>query len=344
MEGKQIMLPMAIDGVGKEMRAVVIDRFGGPEVLSVRKVPVPEVGPDQILIRVDSAGVGMWDIVEREGIIARANGIIPKFPWVLGSEGAGKVVAVGENVMRFRIGDPVYGHVWANNPKAGFYAEYTAMDADDAWPIPSTLTTEKAGALMIDGATALRGLDDTLGLRQNEKLMLFGASGGIGHFAIQLAKRLGAQVFAIASGKDGVDLAQELGADAVVEGHAGDIAASARKFAPNGFDAGLLTSGGEVADRALVNMRDGGRVAYPWNTALRPAPKLPSNVRSLAYNANIDQALIGKLNKLIEAGPFEVHLGNIFSLDQAGDAHRALPSHHLGRLALMPARRSSDNG
>ena len=338
---------MTIDAtreVGKEMRAVVIDRFGGPEVLSVRNVPVPKVGPDQIVIRVDSAGVGLWDIVEREGMIARANGIEPKFPWVLGSEGAGKVVAVGEKVLRFRIGDPVYGHQWTMNPKAGFYAEYIALNADDSMPIPSTLTTEMAGALMIDGATALRGLDDTLALRRDEKLMIFGASGGIGHFAIQLAKRSGAQVFAVASGEDGVALARRLGADAVVDGHAGEITTSAHEFAPNGFDAALLTSGGEVTDRALVSMRDGGRVAYPWNTALRPAPKLPSNVRSLAYNAHIDQALISKLNKLIEAGPFEVHLGETFSLDQAGDAHRAVRSHHLGRLALMPARRSSDNG
>ena len=299
-------------------------------------------GPDQVLIRVDSAGVGKWDIAEREGALAKASGIMPKFPWVLGTEGAGKVVAVGEKVDRFRIGDLVYAHVWATNPKAGFYAEYTPMESNDAFIIPSTLTTEKAGALLIDGATALRGLDNTLGLRQDEKLMLFGASGGIGHFAIQLAKRFGAQVFAIASGEDGVALARRLGADAVVEGHAGDIAASARKFAPNGFDAALLTAGGDATDRALVVMRAGGRVAYPWHTNQRPAPEVPSNVSLLPYDANIDEALIDKLNKLIEAGPFEVHLGNTYSLDQVGDAQLAIGSHHLGRLAVIPSRRSSD--
>src|SRR5271165_5617643 len=218
-----------------EMKAVAIDRFGGPEVLSVRNVPVPEIEPEQILIRVDSAGVGIWDIGERQGMIAQAYGIKPKFPWVLGSEGAGKIVAVGEKVSGFRVGDLVYGHVWGKNPKAGFYAEYTPVAADEAYPIPSAITTEKAGALLIDGATALRGLDDTLGLKQDKKLMVFGASGGVGHFAIQLAKRFGVQVFAIASGEDGVALARRLGADAVVEGH-GDISASARKFAPNGFD------------------------------------------------------------------------------------------------------------
>ncbi len=320
----------------KEMRAVVIDRFGGPEVLSVRSVPMPEAGPEQILIRVDSAGVGVWDIGERQGTIAKAYGIEPKFPWVLGSEGAGKIVAVGENVIGFRVGDPVYGHVWAKNPKAGFYAEYTAVEAEHAWPIPSTITTEKAGALLIDGATALRGLDDALGLKQDEKLMVFGASGGVGHLAVQLAKRSGAQVFAIASGKDGVALSQELGADAAVDGHDGDMAAAAHKFAPNGFDAALLTAGGEVADRALANMRAGGRVAYPWHTTQRPAPVVPSNVRSIAYDANIDRPLIRKLNRSIDTGDFEVHLGKTFSLDRVGEAHQALGSHYLGRLALLP--------
>ncbi len=138
---------MAIEGAGKEMRAVVIDRFGGPEVLSVRDVPVPEIGPDQVLIRVDSAGVGKWDIAEREGTLAKASGIMPKFPWVLGTEGAGKVVAVGEKVDRFRIGDLVYAHVWATNPKAGFYAEYTPMESNDAFTYSLHIDDRKSWGL-----------------------------------------------------------------------------------------------------------------------------------------------------------------------------------------------------
>src|SRR5579864_3983622 len=96
----------------KEMRALVIDRFGGPEVLSVRNIPVPEPGPDQVVVRVGSAGIGVWDFAEREGILAKMFGIEPKFPWVLGSEGAGKVTAVGDNVSGIRGGDLVYGDIW----------------------------------------------------------------------------------------------------------------------------------------------------------------------------------------------------------------------------------------
>ncbi len=318
-----------------EMRAVVIDRFGGPEVLSVRNVPVPEPEPDQLLVRVRSAGVGIWDLGEREGSIAKRLGMQPKFPWILGSEGAGEIVAVGERVSGFRNGDLVYGDIWATNPKMGFYAEYTALNSNSAWPIPSTVTTEQAGALLIDGATALRGLDDTLGLKQGENLMIFGASGGLGHLAIQLATRLGARVFAVASGEDGVALAQRLGAEVAVDGHAGNIGVSARQFAPHGFDAALITVPGEASEAALITMREGGRVAYPWVNQ-RPAPKAPSTVRLFGYNGNIDGALVTKLGRLAEAGPFEVHLDGTFKLDRAVDAYRALGSHHLGRLALLP--------
>jgi NADPH:quinone reductase len=321
-----------------EMRAVTIDHFGGPEVLSVRNIPVPEPEPNQILVRVESAGIGVWDFAEREGVLAKMFGIQAKFPWVLGSEGAGRVTAVGHKVSGFRNGDLVYGDVWSTTAptKRGFFAEYAALNADNTWPIPSRVTTEQAGALLIDGATTLRGLDDTLALKQDEKLMVFGASGGLGHLAVQIATRLGARVFAIASGKDGVDLALRLGAKAAVDGHNGSIEASAREFAPNGFDAALITVAGDVTERALSTMREGGRVAYPWINQ-RPPPRAPSNVHLLGYNGNIDRPLIFKLNKLIEeAGAFEVYLDKTFTLNRAADAYQAVSSHHLGRIALLP--------
>ena len=113
------------------MRAVAIDHFGGPEVLSVRDVPIPEIKPDEILIQVASAGVGIWDIAERDGMLAQMYsqmyGIKSSFPYVIGSEGAGTTVKVGKEVDGFRNGDLVYGDIRARDPKAGFYAEYTAV-------------------------------------------------------------------------------------------------------------------------------------------------------------------------------------------------------------------------
>ena len=316
------------------MRAVAIDRFGGPETLTVKTLPVPEVGPDEVLIQVESADVAQWDPFEREGGFAEMLGIEPKFPYVLGSDGAGTVVAVGERVRRFNEGDRVYAMSLAN-PKGGFYAEYAAVKADDTSLIPDNLTTEQAGAMPFDAITALRGLDDTLGLKPGESLLIFGASGGIGHLAVQLAKRMGARVFAVASGDDGVELARRLGADAVVDGHKDDIAAAAREFAPDGLDAALLTAGGEAANKALTAMREGGRVAYP--NGVEPEPQAPSGVTVQSYDGDPDPQAIERLNRLIESGPFVVHIDRTFPLDQAADAHRALDTHYLGKLALRPS-------
>ena len=193
----------------------------------------------------------------------------------------------------------------------------------------------------MDAMTALRGLDDTLGLKPDESVMIFGASGGIGHLAVQLAKRMGAHVFAIASGSDGVALVKKLGADAVIDGRKEDIAAAAHQFAPNGFDAALITAGGPAADKALGAMRPGGRVAYP--NGVEPMPEPPSGIEAKAYDGMPDPQAIEKLNQLIEssgppgAGPFEVHVARSFPLDQAAEAHRALEEHYLGKLVLQTA-------
>lgn len=315
------------------MEAAAIDRFGGVETITLQTLPVPEVGPDEVLIQVESAGVAVWDVFEREGGFAKMFGIEPKFPYVLGSDGAGTIAAVGNEVSRFKVGERVYAAALIN-PKGGFYAEYAAVKADNVSHIPSKLTTEQAGVMASDALTALRGLDEELGLRQGETLMVFGASGGIGHLAVQLAKRMGARVLAIASGDDGVALAHRLGADVIVEGHTGDVAAAAREFAPNGLDAALVTAGGEAADRALRAVREGGRVVHP--NGVMPEPKAPSGVRLSTYDVAPGHEAIEKLNRLIEAGPFEVHVARTFPLGKAAEAQRALDEHYLGKIALRP--------
>src|SRR5688572_13366559 len=132
-------------------------------------------------------------------------GTKPKFPYVLGSDGAGTVVEVGEKVRDLKKGDRVYAMSLGTG--GGFYAEYATVKARDASKVPGKLTMEQAGVLPVDAITALRGLDDTLHLKSGESVMIFGAGGGIGHLAVQLAKRMGARVFAVASGDDGVALA-----------------------------------------------------------------------------------------------------------------------------------------
>jgi NADPH:quinone reductase-like Zn-dependent oxidoreductase len=294
---------------------------------------VPETGPEEILIRVESAGVGVWDPFEREGGFAEMLGIEPTFPYVLGSDGAGAVVAVGDNVDRFNPGDRVYACSLAN-PKGGFYAEYAAVTAANAAHIPEPLSTEEAGTAMVDGLTALNGLDDVIGLKEGETLLVFGASGGVGHLAVQLAKRMGARVFAVASGQDGVELVRRLGADEAVNGRRDDVLVAAKRFSPDGLDAALLAAGGDVAEHSLEAVRDHGRVAYP--NGVHPEPEGRTSLNVHGYDGRPRPDAIEQLNRLINAGPFTVHVSRTFNLDQAAEAQEALGGHFLGKLALIP--------
>jgi NADPH:quinone reductase len=313
------------------MRAVALDKFGGPEALKIQNLPIPQIEAEEVLIRVEAAGVGAWDPLEREGRFVEIMGIKPTFPYVLGTDGAGTIAAVGKDVKAFKEGDRVYAAELAN-PKGGFYAQYTAVKADNASLIPGQLTIEQAAVLPSDGLTALTGLEKVLGLKSGESLMVFGASGGIGHLAIQLAKHLGANVFAIASGDDGVRFAKKLGADSVVDGRADDVLNAAKKFAPNGIDAALVTAGGDKTDQALSAIRRSGRIAYPHG--VMPEPTAPEGVAIEAYDGEASPKLIDRLNKLIESGPFQVHVDRTFQLEEVSKAHEALAKHHLGKIAL----------
>ena len=313
------------------MQAVALDKFGGPEALKIQNIPIPQIEAQEVLIRVEAAGVGAWDPFEREGRFVEIMGTKPTFPYVLGTDGAGTIAAVGKDVNRFKEGDRVYAAELAN-PKGGFYAQYAAVKADNVSLIPGDLTMEQAAVLPTDALTALTGLEKVLGLKSGESLIVFGASGGIGHLALQLAKRLGAKVFAIASGNDGLELAKKLGADTAVDGHGRNVLKAARELAPNGLDAALVTAGGEETDEALLAIRQGGRIAYPHG--VMPEPTAPDGVAIEAYDGENSPALIDRLNVLIDSGPFEVHVDRTFRLEEASKAHQALTEHHLGKIAL----------
>jgi NADPH:quinone reductase-like Zn-dependent oxidoreductase len=313
------------------MSAVALDNFGGPEALKIQELPIPQIEAQEVLIRVEAAGVGAWDPFEREGRFVEILGMKPTFPYVLGTDGAGTIAAVGKDVSRLKEGDRVYA-AELGNPKGGFYAQYTAVKADNTSLIPGHLSIEQAAVLPTDGLTALTGLEKVLGLKSGDSLMVFGASGGIGHLALQLAKRIGAKVFAIASGDDGVELARKLGADSAVDGRGDDVLNAAREFAPKGIDAALVTAGGNETDRVLSAIRKGGKVAYPHG--VMPEPAAPDGVEIEAYDGETNPALIDRLNALINSGPFTVHVDKTFRLEEASKAHKALTEHHLGKIAL----------
>lgn len=311
------------------MRAAAMDRKGGPEVLTLHELPVPKPGPDEVLIALDSAGVGPWDIDVRERLDYWKN---QKFPVVLGVDGAGTVAAVGSEVRGFKVGDPVYSYVW-NNAQGGFYAEYVAVPAKAVGHVPAGISLRDAGALPVSGLTALQGIDDALHIRPGETLIIHGASGAVGSLAVQLAKLRGARVLATASGEDGVSFVKRLGASAALDGRHGDIRAAAREFAPGGVDAVLAFAGGDALEACIDALRPGGRLAFPYG--VRPEPKARAGLAAIRYDAVAGPKEYQRLNEAIQAAKLEVPIAAEFPLAEAAQAQERMAAGHvLGKIVL----------
>jgi NADPH:quinone reductase len=323
--------PSAVPGT---MKAIAMDRPGGLEVMTLRTLPVPRVDANEILIAVHSAGVAVWDLEIRQSAKYISN---PKFPYVLGSDGAGVVAAVGPGVTRFKVGDQVYAYCW-DNPKGGFYAEYVAVPTNCVAPLPNNATLEDAGVLGASGLTALSGVDRILRVQSGETLIIHGASGAVGTLALQMAKARGAKVLATTSGGEaGMALARRLGADVVVDGRSGDIAAAARGFAPEGADAVLALAGGDGLKRCTDALRSGGRLAYPTGIGSTPQPR--PGVTITPYDAisepQAEQMLL--LNRTVEAiKEFRIPIPEKFALADAAKAQeRVAAGGVLGKIALQ---------
>jgi NADPH:quinone reductase len=315
--------------VPETMRAVAIDRFGGPTVLKIRTLPVPAPDANEVLIAVDTAGVGGWDADIRAGWWPFGR---PRFPIILGTDASGTIVAVGSRVRRFRRGQKVYSYVW-NSPKGGFYAQYAAVTAENVALVPGVLDLRHAGAVPTTGLTALQGVDDALHLREGQSVIIHGASGGVGTFAVQFAKLRGARVLAAASGKDGVTLARRLGAEIAVDGRREDIASVARQFAPDGVDAVLAFAGGQALTHCVEALRRGGRLAYP--NGVEPAPRKRSGIKVIAYDAVSGVRQFQELNDAVKKARLKVPIAAVFPLGQAAKAHRRVAAGHvLGKIVL----------
>jgi NADPH:quinone reductase len=312
------------------MPAVAIEHFGGPEVLTATVLPVPKIDAAEVLIALDTAGVGPWDAKIRGGWYP---GKKPRFPLVLGTDGAGVIAEVGSRVRRFKIGDRVYAYSWAN-PKGGFYAEYVAVAADKVAHLPARLDLEHGGAIATTGLTALQGIDDALETKRGEAIIIHGASGGVGTLAIQFAKLRGARVLATASGIDGVELVRDMGADEAIDASHQDFVEATRHFAPNGVDAILALAGGDELEHALQMLRPGGgRLAYP--NGIEPVPKRRRGIKFIPYDGIAGVREFQRLNAAIESANLKVPIAEAFPLIKAAKAHRRLAEGHvLGKIVL----------
>src|SRR5215216_389591 len=222
--------PLRGEAWGKEqdsMKAMVRDTYGPPDVLELRDIDIPEIADDAVLVRVHAAGVGrdVWHIMTGLPYPIRLAGYglrAPKNP-VIGSDVAGVVEAVGKNVTRFQPGDEVFGI------GKGSYAEYARALEDKLAPRPANLTFEQAAVVAISGLTALQGLRDHGQVRPGQEVLVIGASGGVGTYAVQLAKAFGAHVTGVCSTTK-VDMVRSIGADHVINYTRDDFAEGDQRY------------------------------------------------------------------------------------------------------------------
>jgi NADPH:quinone reductase-like Zn-dependent oxidoreductase len=306
------------------MNAAGFDKAGGPEVLTLHRVPVPTPKADEVLIQVHAAAVSVWEDDMRAHLAVRSP------PLIMGGEGSGTIVAVGSDVHDFKAGDEVYGMTGI-----GFYAEYVKARATSMARVPKTLDLTQASILGISGLSALQGIDDVLQLRAGQSLIIHGASGAVGTLAIQIAKHRGVRVLATATSDEGLALVRQLGADAVVNGRTGDIVAAAKAFAPDGVDAVLGLAGGDSLEHCIDALRHGsGRVAYLYG--LEPLPRPRGSIRMTLYNFVGGSSELERLNKEVIAAKIHVPVAATYPLDRAADAHRRLEAGHLlGKIVLL---------
>ncbi|WP_055531862.1 NAD(P)-dependent alcohol dehydrogenase [Streptomyces graminilatus] len=319
------------------MKAVVQERYGSPDVLEVRDVDAPVPGDGQVLVRVRAAGVNAydWHLMRGDPYVARlALGVRAPRARIRGRDFAGEVTAVGPNVLGLRPGDEVFGEV------DGTFAEYVCVP--DAWVErkPASLTFEQAAALPLAGTTALRGLRDIGQLRAGQHVLVNGASGGVGTFAVQVAKALGAEVTGVCSTRN-VELVRSLGADHVVDYTLEDFTRKDSTRGGQRYDLVLDL----VANHGISDLR---RVLTPTGTLVlggggRPgqflgapvlilkglllSPFVRQRLRPLIGPAP-DKAVLTALRELADAGQLAPVIDRTYPLSEAPEAIRYLEVEH----------------
>lgn len=300
------------------MRAAMYDRFGGPEVLEIREVDDPPVGPDVVLVRARATSVNPVDWKIREGKLQAA---YPHYlPVIPGWDVAGVVEKVGPAVVTgVRPGDEVWGYVRRDGVQFGTAAELVPAPQRTLAAKPPSLSFEEAASVPLAGLTAYQSLVEALKVQAGERVLVHAASGGVGHLAVQIARALGAEVIGTASPQHH-DRVRELGATEVLDYHEGPI--SEQLDEP--VDAVLDLAGGEALSDAPKQVRDGGRIA----SIIDAATVLALGGKYVFVRP--DRAGLDALGTLVQEGKLRVHLAETRPLDEIAEAHRLSQSGHAG--------------
>lgn len=313
------------------MKAVAINGYGGPERLVLMDLPKPEPVAGEILVRVYSAGVNPVDTKIRMGLLK--NRIPNQFPLIPGWDAAGVVESVGPGVHRFKPGDEVYAYCRKPIIQHGTYAEYIALAESVVALKPVNLSFEESAAIPLAGLTAWQSLFDVAGLRAGQTVLVHAASGGVGGFAVQLARDRGAKVIATCSAGN-ADHVKKLGADHVIDYTAQDFREGVRHAVPGGVDVAFDTVGGDVQTRSADCVRPGGILvailAFTNEEDIKVKGVIP-RYHFVAPNA----AQLEELAEMAEGERLKVHLAAVLPLEQAAKAHELIETRRtVGKIVL----------
>ncbi|MFE6273422.1 NADP-dependent oxidoreductase [Streptomyces goshikiensis] len=292
------------------MKAAVINQYGQVrDVVRVTDVPVPAVGPRDVLIEVRAAGVNPVDHLIVKGFLSTGE---PSRPLVIGNELAGVVTQVGAEASRFAVGDEVFSRV---DPRVGgAFAEYVTVDESLVAAKPSRLTFEEAASLPLVALTALQALTEQADVRSGTRVLIHGGAGGVGSAAVQIAKQLGAEVVATA-GSGSVELVRELGADRVI-----DYRTEKFEEVVSDVDVVLDTIGGETQERSFGVLKSGGTLVSIVAVPDAEAKKARWNVEARSFFMRPQGEQLAHLAGLVESGQLRPIVETVFPLDEASEA------------------------
>ena len=325
------------------MKAVVYERYGSPDVLQFREVDRPVPGDDQVLVRVQAASVNAldWHLLRATPFPARLSGggfLKPKDPRI-GVDLAGRVEEVGKGVTQFHPGDEVFG------TGAGAFAEYACAREIRLAPKPATMTFEGAAALPVAAITALQGLRDTGHLQRGQRVLINGSGGGVGTFAVQIAKAFGAEVTAVC-GAQNMDLTRSLGADYVIDYNKEDVTRKGRRydliFAVNGYHSifayrRILSPGGIYVMAGGTNARL--IEAMLQIALLGPMFSKAGEQKMGTFLAEVNQDDLAVLKELFEAGKLVPVIDRSYPLSEVPEALWHMEAGHLrGKIVITVAQ------
>lgn len=327
------------------MQAIVQHRYGPPEqVLHLDEVARPTPGPDQVLVQVRATSVNTPDWLATTGqpwVLRLQNGLVrPKTP-IRGSDLAGVVVEVGRDVVDLVPGDEVFGSSWADSlATSGTFCEYAVAPAAALVPKPAGLDWIDAAASVMSGITALVGVRDVAKVGPGSKVLVNGASGGVGTFMVQFAHRLGAEVTGVCSGRN-VELVRSLGADHVIDYTAEDVTGVDERFDvvfdnvlnhPAKAMAGLLADGGVFVPNS-VGQGSGLALGLPRMARAMLLGRGPTHVATIT--CEVDRANLTALSDLLSTGEVETVVDRTYPLAGAADAVAHMLGHHaVGNVAI----------